>query len=192
MISRRSPFTIGIAGPSGAGKSYLASALARTLAPAAVLSLDWYFCIPKDGIYANYWDIRCYDVRSFILALENLRNGHAINAYSLDYRDFTRTGTKLICPAPTIIAEGMALYRIQKIIEHINLPLFLNPPEAIAYQRKHQRDRLERNRSTEEIDQQWKWIVEEWNIDRKQLPTGVHIVVEADPFDAVCSLLSTN
>jgi uridine kinase len=190
MTSPGLPLTIGIGGPSGAGKSQLAGELARVFSPAAVLSLDWFFRIPDDGIYANYWDIRCYDAEGFAQALVALRAGQVGNAPMIDFRDFTRTGWQAVVPAALIIVEGMALYRVPGVLSQIDLSFFLDPPEAIVRARKQNRDHRQRDRQPESIDQQWRWVVTEWQRDLKQLLPFVHIVREADPLAIVCSLIS--
>jgi uridine kinase len=188
------PFTptlvVGLAGPSGAGKSTLAAILARPPFTATVLPLDAYFTLPKDGLYDNYWDLRCYDVRAFMDALAALKTGRAVQAPVLDYRDFTRIGHQNLEPASIVVAEGMALFRIPSILSLIEIPIFLNPTSATVLARKRLRDQRDRGRPPDEVDAQWAWISSEWANDLQALPPSVHILDDEDPLPSIQNLIS--
>lgn len=191
MIDAGPRLVLGIAGPSGAGKSHLAARLADAFHSATVLSLDWFFRVPEDGIYANYWDVRCYDAGGFAEALAGLRAGRAIEAPAIDFRDFSRVGSQMVEPSTLIIAEGMALYRVPEIHSLIDVPIFLDPPVAVVRERKYGRDHHERARDPDMIGEQWPWVLSEWQADLALLSPHVHILGDSDPFAAAQALISS-
>lgn len=176
------PFLVGISGPSGAGKSYLSSLLANDLGSARVISLDWFFEIPEDGVYTNYLDIRCYNVEEFLANLGELLNGKAVRVPKIDFEDFRRVGFQTIEPCDIILAEGMALFRIPEIYAVLDISFFLSPPPEVVHGRKFARDTLERKRPREEIEAQLRWVMSEWQMDLEKLPSQVQVIDSPDPY----------
>jgi len=189
VISAQKPFAVGISGPSGAGKSCLSEQLASELTSASVISLDWFFRLPSDGVYKNYWDIRCYDTNAFIECVANLSKGMTVEVPEIEFETFSAMGLRTIAPREVLLIEGMALFRAAGIFDLLDLAVFLSPPAEIVVQRKMDRDYNERKRPKLEIEEQLVWVMQEWRVDLSFLPPQVKVIQDVDPLQNVFKLI---
>lgn len=156
------PFLIGIAGRSGAGKSEIARQLASWLpGNPSVVSLDSYYFamddVPlEDRGKRNFdhpesldWDLIADHVAA-------LARGERIEEPIYIFATHTRSReTKPIPPAKYIILEGLFALHDERVREHLGAKIFIETPDGVCYERRKERDVVERGRTVPDIERQY-------------------------------------
>lgn len=169
MLSlKNKPVVIGISGRSGAGKTYILHLLQAQLAPTAVSIIsqdDYYLPIgqqQKDINGAVNFDLpTAIDQALFVADIHQLLAGKAIQKISYTFNNPQAKITTLTMePAPYIIVEGLFIYHYQALAELIDLKLFIDCDEAIALNRRIERDAVERGYDRKTVLYQWEQHVQ--------------------------------
>jgi uridine kinase len=172
---------IGISGPSGAGKSTLAARLCCYLGQATLLSMDSYYdtdeATPDD---ANFCDLQYLKVETFVAHAEALARGEAVMQDELDPATFAPTGRKVQKSASRwLVVEGMVIFRIAEILELCDIRIYLAPRMEAIRERKLLRDAAERGRSRASIEDQLRWVADEYYRDLTMMDERI-AKIEAD------------
>jgi uridine kinase len=157
---------VAIAGPSGSGKTAVARGLVEAVGPdrAVRLSLDAYY---KDltGLDAtlrerkNFDSPESIDWERYRQDLDALREGDGIAAPQYDFATHTRREeTTPIPPRPFIVLDGLW------VLEHAmtglyTLRVYIDTPCGVCLDRRIERDLVERGRSRESVEHQWRETV---------------------------------
>ncbi|BDC49765.1 hypothetical protein F183_A20810 [Bryobacterales bacterium F-183] len=156
------PFLIGIAGRSGAGKSEIARQLASWLpGNPSVVSLDSYY-FAMDDVPLEERGKRNFDHPGSLdwdLIAEHvaaLARGERIEEPIYIFATHTRSReTKPIPPAKYIILEGLFALHDERVRQHLGAKIFIETPDGVCYERRKERDVIERGRTVPDIERQY-------------------------------------
>lgn len=182
------PFLIGIAGPSCAGKTRLAHAVADVLpAPTSILSLDSYYLpfshlslvererLNFDRPEALEWPLIGDHVR-------RLAAGGPVEEPVYLFHEYTRAPQpRHIAAAPFVILEGLYALYDQAVRDALHLRVFVNAPDNVCFERRRDRDVVERGRTLSSVCRQYTTIVRPM-AEQFVLPTRrfADLVIEGD------------
>jgi len=162
-LSKHNCIIIGIAGGSGSGKTSASQAIVKDFKRkgAIIIEQDWYYYnLPKE--YSTKWKKWNFDhpnaVEFSLLHkhLEKLQNGHSINAPQYEYATHSRKKeTLLIQPQKVIIVEGILILNDPKILEMLDIKLYVDTDSDVRFIRRLKRDIFERGRTIENVIEQY-------------------------------------
>jgi uridine kinase len=172
---------VGIAGGTASGKTSLARALASQVGSAhtALLELDSYYhdlehLALEERQKANFDHPDSFDWELLARHLEDLAVGRAIDVPVYDYIDHTRTGSpRRVLPRPLVLIEGILLFWNPRILEMLDIKVFVDTPADLRLMRRIRRDTKERHRSLESILEQYRQSVRPMHAEFCE-PTKVH------------------
>ena len=154
---------IGIGGPSGSGKSTLALHLQAALAGGAeVISLDSYY-FPLDHLDAaaradcNFDHPGALDWDLFFRQLTALGQGQPIEEPVYRFDLHTRDArTRRVEPTPYVIVEGILALHRPDARALMDCRVYIETRDQECYRRRLDRDTLERGRSGESVERQYR------------------------------------
>lgn len=164
-------YVIGICGASCSGKTTVSEELMKQSmemfgnAPGivCVLSQDRYYIGAKKGDDPELVKHKNYDepaALEFTLMKEHLIqliNGESANVPCYDFASHSRLPqTENIGPAIVIIVEGILLFTQQDILDLCDTKVFIDTDSVICYQRRLERDVLERGRTMKEVAERYR------------------------------------
>ncbi len=162
-----SVYIIGIAGGTASGKTTFADNLLNTLSAyrPALISLDSYYhnqdhLTPDERINTNYDHPNAFDLDLLIQNLNQLKSGLPTEVPIYNFSTHTRAkNTQSIAPTNLIIVEGILTLHYWEIREALNWKIFISASDQVRLNRRINRDRIERNRSEDEVLRQWQETV---------------------------------
>lgn len=157
-------FILGVAGGSGSGKTFFAETLAKKLGPevAFVLYQDNYYIdqskkFDHDGGSVNFDHPDALDFDLMASQLDDLKNGFDIEIPLYDFAKHTRLEKTKYQPAKkVVIIDGILILTQPKILELCDETIFIETPEDIRFDRRLNRDVIERGRTPEGVTNQFK------------------------------------
>lgn len=151
-----------IAGGSGAGKTTLAFKLLERLGDrGSHLTIDWYYkdlshLTPAERAVVNYDHPDSLEVDLFAQHLEQLRNGHDVDAPIYDFASHTRSAdTQRVHARPCVVTEGIHLLGLEQVRAQCTLNVFVDVDAEIRLARRLRRDVAERGRTEASVRSQW-------------------------------------
>lgn len=180
---------IGIAGPSASGKSVLCRSLAEKLPNSRILQQDWYFIDPDQcSDDANFCDLKYLHIEEFISHVEDLTHGKSIQVARMDMQTFRRTEKfDIIEPGEHLLIEGMTIFRIPEVYKSCTYRVYLSPGMPAIHSRKWKRDKTDRGKSEDIIQNQLDWVAREYKYDLATLPEEVFVVDSAINMQQLCN-----
>lgn len=150
---------IGIAGGSGSGKTLVSNRIVEEYGPESVgvIILDSYY---KDLSHLSVDERRqvnfdhpdAFDIDLLVEHLKSLSEGRAVEVPVYDYVNHNRKPATLTMPAPPIVVlEGILPFCFKRILEVLDIKLFVDTPDDIRLLRRIRRDMVQRGRTLEEI-----------------------------------------
>lgn len=154
---------IGICGGTGSGKTTVANRILES-----VNAQDVVF-IQQDSYYRNLKDLPL-DYRKAVNfdhpdALDNdllvhhirrLKAGESFELPIYDFKTHTRMNETIpVEPKPIVILEGILIFADRRILEQIDIKIFVDTPDDIRFIRRLQRDIAERGRTAETVIEQY-------------------------------------
>jgi uridine kinase len=154
---------IGICGGTGSGKTTVAKSIVQSVSESDVtfIQQDSYYRdlkdMPLDGRQlANFDHPDSVDNDLLIHHLKRLRAGHVAELPIYDFRTHTRKSeTRHAEPTPIVIVEGILIFAEPKIVEQLDIKVFVDTPDDIRFIRRLQRDIAERGRTIESVIEQY-------------------------------------
>ncbi|KAF4767394.1 hypothetical protein HAV15_009132 [Penicillium sp. str.  len=155
---------IGIAGSSGSGKSSVAMEIVRSL------NLPWVVILVMDSFYktltpeqhhkahANEYDFDCPESIDFDILVETLRDLKKGKRTSQFTHFLTTSGSPIRPPSTpprVIILEGILALHDPRIVEMLDVKIFVEADMDVCLGRRILRDVRERGRDIEGIIKQW-------------------------------------
>jgi uridine kinase len=146
---------IGISGASCSGKSWLAKKI-KEVRPddIGIFNLDSYY---KDVAYVNQLDCRHDNPESvdYDLVLEDLElllSGKEIRLPVYDYETHKVVGESICMPTPILIIEGLFVFTDKRLLDKMDLKIWVDADETLRYKRRLNRDLINRGDNIEEIN----------------------------------------
>lgn len=155
------PFIIGIAG--GSGKSTVTRKLVKTLGPeqVAVIIQDNYYrdqqaLTFEQRLLTNYDHPHAFDWPLLMQQINDLRNGVPIDMPVYDFSLHARSPqTITMAPAPVILIEGLYPLYDASLRDMMSLKIFVDTDPDVSFIRRLVRDIAERNRTMEQVIEQY-------------------------------------
>ena len=158
---------IGICGGTGSGKTTTASNVIEKVGAdkAVLLEQDSYYLnladIPLDERkQANFDHPDAIDFEALAQNLEALSKGESVKIPIYDFATHTRSDEKkTIEPKPIVIIEGILIFTNERILDLLDLRVFIDTPDDLRLLRRIRRDIEERGRTLgQTLDQYEKTI----------------------------------
>ena len=149
---------IGICGGTGSGKTTLARKIIETVGRDEVILVeqDSYYRnladMPLDERHqANFDHPDSIDSEMLVNHLKRLRNGQPIEMPIYDFVTHTRSDeTEHFEPKPVVIVEGILIFAEPRVLDLLDVKIFVDTPDDIRLIRRLKRDINERGRSFEQ------------------------------------------
>ena len=154
---------IGICGGTGSGKTTVANRILESVSTSEVAFIQ------QDSYYRNLKDLPL-DYRQAVNfdhpdALDNdllvhhirkLKAGGAVELPIYDFKTHTRLNeTLLIEPKPIVIIEGILIFADARLLEQMDVKVFVDTPDDIRFIRRLRRDVAERARTVDSVIEQY-------------------------------------
>lgn len=154
---------IGICGGTGSGKTTVAKSILD-----AVSTKDVVF-IQQDSYYRNLEDLpRDYrqlanfdhpdalDNDLLVNHIRKLKAGEPVELPIYDFRTHSRMNERMrIEPQPIVIVEGILIFADPRLLEQLDIKVFVDTPDDIRFIRRLRRDIAERGRTVESVIEQY-------------------------------------
>lgn len=158
---------IGICGGTGSGKTTVAKSIVQSVSESDVIFIqqDSYYRdlkdMPLDGRQlANFDHPDSLDNDLLIHHLKRLKAGQSAELPIYDFRTHSRKNeTRHVEPKPIVIIEGILIFAEPKILEQLDIKVFVDTPDDIRFIRRLERDISERGRTVESVIEQYTMTV---------------------------------
>ena len=154
---------IGICGGTGSGKTTVANRILETVSAEEVVFIqqDLYYRNLKD-MPLDYRNAANFDhpdaIDNELLAnhLKKLRAGEPVELPIYDFRTHTRLpATTRIRPKSIVIVEGILIFAEPRLLEQMDIKVFVDTPDDVRFIRRLQRDIAERGRTLDSVIEQY-------------------------------------
>lgn len=154
---------IGICGGTGSGKTTIARKIVEAVGKENVILVeqDSYYRnladMPLDERHqANFDHPDSIDSEMLVNHLKRLKSGHSIEMPIYDFATHTRSDeTEHISPKPVIIVEGILIFSESRVLDLLDVRIFVDTPDDIRFIRRLRRDIVERGRTVESVIAQY-------------------------------------
>lgn len=154
---------IGICGGTGSGKTTVANRILESV------SADEVVFIQQDSYYRNITDLPldyrhianfdhpdALDNDLLVNHVRRLKAGEAVELPLYDFRTHTRMNeTRHVEPKPIVIVEGILIYADPRLLEQMDIKVFVDTPDDVRFIRRLRRDLAERGRTVESVIEQY-------------------------------------
>ena len=155
-------FVVGIAGGSGSGKSTLTENLMRRFGDKICLvHHDNYYRAHNDLSYEertrlNYDEPASLETELLVEQLSLLKQGRSVRCPVYDFTVHNRSDkTELLEPKPIILVEGILIFAEPRLVEQMDLRIFVDTDADVRLARRFVRDTEQRGRSVRSVSEQW-------------------------------------
>jgi uridine kinase len=154
---------IGICGGTGSGKTTVANRILESVSASQVVFIqqDSYYRNLKDLPFdfpqvANFDHPDALDNDLLVHHVRKLKAGEPIELPIYDFKTHTRLNeTRLVQPKPIVIVEGILIYAEPRLLEQMDIKVFVDTPDDIRFIRRLRRDIAERGRTLESVIEQY-------------------------------------
>src|ERR1044071_6088058 len=154
---------IGISGGTGSGKTTVANRILESVSASEVVFIqqDSYYRnvndLPLDyrGV-ANFDHPDALDNELLLNHLRRLKSGEPIDLPLYDFKTNSRMSeTRRIEPKPIVIIEGILIFTDPRLLEQMDIKVFVDTPDDIRFIRRLRRDVAERGRTVDSVIEQY-------------------------------------
>jgi len=154
---------IGICGGTGSGKTTVANRILESVSANEVVFIqqDSYYRNLKDlpldyRNVANFDHPDALDNDLLVNHVRKLKAGEAIELPLYDFKTHSRLHeTRLVEPKPIVIVEGILIFAEPRLLEQMDIKVFVDTPDDIRFIRRLRRDIAERARTVESVIEQY-------------------------------------
>ena len=146
---------IGICGGTGSGKTTIARSIVETVGP------DQVVLVEQDSYYRNFGDLPLderhqanfdhpdsIDSEMLVNHLNRLKQGLTVEMPVYDMKTHTRTDEiEHIEPRPIVVLEGILIFSEPRVLDLIDIRIFVDTPDDVRLMRRMRRDIEERGRT---------------------------------------------
>jgi uridine kinase len=154
---------IGICGGTGSGKTTIARKIIESVGKESVILIE------QDSYYRNLEDMPLDErhqanfdhpdaIDSDLLRnhIKRLKGGQNVEMPLYDFATHTRKQeTEHLTPKPVVLVEGILIFAQPRILELLDVRVFVDTPDDIRFIRRLQRDIAERGRTVESVIRQY-------------------------------------
>jgi uridine kinase len=154
---------IGISGGTGSGKTTVANRILEAVSASEVVFIqqDSYYRNLKD-LPLDYRNVANFDHPDALdndLLIHHIRKLKAGKSFELPIYDFKTHSrlheTQLIEPKPIVIVEGILIFADARLLEQMDIKVFVDTPDDIRFIRRLRRDVAERGRTVDSVIEQY-------------------------------------
>ena len=188
---------IGICGGTGSGKTTVANRILESVSADEVVFIqqDLYYRDLKDMPLdyrnaANFDHPDALDNDLLVNHLKKLKAGEPVELPIYDFKTHTRLpSTTRVEPKPIVIVEGILIFAEPRLLEQMDIKVFVDTPDDIRFIRRLGRDIAERGRNLDSVIAQYEATVRPMHIQFVEpskrfadviIPEGGHNVVSVD------------
>ena len=150
---------IGICGGTGSGKTTIAKAIVETVGARNVVLVeqDSYYRnladMPLDERHqANFDHPDSIDSDMLVNHLLRLKQGLTVEMPLYDFKTHTRSDRiEIIEPKAVVIVEGILIFAETRVLDLLDVRVFVDTPDDVRFIRRLQRDISERGRTVESV-----------------------------------------
>jgi uridine kinase len=154
---------IGICGGTGSGKTTIARRIFEAVGAEHVILLeqDSYYRnladMPLDARHkANFDHPDSIDSEMLMNHLKRLKSGLPIDMPVYDFKSHTRSErVEHLEPKPVVMVEGILIFSEPRILNLLDIKVFVDTPDDVRFIRRLRRDIAERGRTTESVIEQY-------------------------------------
>jgi uridine kinase len=154
---------IGICGGTGSGKTTIARAILDSVGSTEVVLIeqDSYYRnladMPLDERHqANFDHPDAIDSDMLVNHIKRLKQGEPVEMPVYDMVTHTRRDiTETLKPKPVVIVEGILIFAEPRVLDLLDVRVFVDTPDDIRLMRRLKRDILERGRTVERTLEQY-------------------------------------
>ncbi|HEV2860687.1 MAG TPA: uridine kinase [Pyrinomonadaceae bacterium] len=154
---------IGICGGTGSGKTTVANRILESVSEEDVIFLqqDSYYRnldqMPLDyRRQVNFDHPDAIDNDLLVEHLRALKRGEAVELPLYDFKAHSRKAETLhMNPRPIIIIEGILVFAEQRLLDEMDIRVYVDTPDDIRFIRRLRRDVAERGRTVESVIEQY-------------------------------------
>jgi uridine kinase len=154
---------IGICGGTGSGKTTIARAIVKAVGALNVVLVeqDSYYRnladMPLDERHqANFDHPDSIDSDMLVNHIKRLKQGEKVEMPLYDFKTHTRSDRiEIIEPKPVVIVEGILIFAEPRVLDLLDVRVFVDTPDDVRLMRRLQRDFTERGRSYERTLEQY-------------------------------------
>jgi uridine kinase len=154
---------IGICGGTGSGKTTIANRILASVSADEVVFIqqDLYYRNLKDMPLdyrnaANFDHPDAIDNDLLVNHLKKLNAGEPVELPIYDFRTHTRLpDTTPIQAKPIVIVEGILIFAESRVLEQMDIKVFVDTPDDIRFIRRLRRDIAERGRTLDSVIEQY-------------------------------------
>lgn len=154
---------IGVAGGTASGKTTVSHKILEAVGPdhLAYLQQDAYYrdlshlqLAERQALNFDHPD--SLENELLIAHLDQLQQGQPVEVPVYDFALYVRTEQlKQIEPRPVILVEGILIFVDKALREKMDLKIYVDTPDDLRFIRRLQRDVLERDRSVDQVIEQY-------------------------------------
>jgi uridine kinase len=150
---------IGICGGTGSGKTTIARAIVGAVGAGNVVLVeqDSYYRnladMPLDERHqANFDHPDSIDSDMLVNHILRLKQGLTVEMPLYDFKTHTRSNRiEIIEPKPVVIVEGILIFAETRVLDLLDVRVFVDTPDDVRFIRRLQRDISERGRTVESV-----------------------------------------
>ena len=188
---------IGICGGTGSGKTTVANRILQSVSADEVVFIqqDLYYRDLKD-MPLDYRNAANFDhpdgIDNELLAyhLKKLNAGEPVELPIYDFRTHSRLpDTTPIEAKPIVIVEGILIFAVPRLLEQMDIKVFVDTPDDVRFIRRLRRDIAERGRTLDSVIEQYMATVRPMHMQFVEpskrfadviIPEGGHNLVSID------------
>ena len=188
---------IGICGGTGSGKTTVANRILESVSAqdVAFIQQDSYYRngkdLPLDYRQAvNFDHPDALDNDLLVHHIRKLKAGGAVELPIYDFKSNSRLNETLVIePKPIVIIEGILIFVDPRLLEQMDIKIFVDTPDDIRFIRRLRRDVAERGRTVDSVIEQYLNTVRPMHIQFVEpskryadiiIPEGGHNLVSID------------
>src|ERR1041385_5627474 len=154
---------IGISGGTGSGKTTVANRILESVSASEAVFIQQYSYyrnvtdLPFDyrGV-ANFDHLDALDNELLVNHVRRLKSGEPIELPLYDFKTNSRLNeTRTVEPKPIVIVEGILIFDEPRLLEQMDIKVFVDTPDDIRFIRRLRRDLAERGRTVDSVIEQY-------------------------------------
>ena len=188
---------IGICGGTGSGKTTVANRILESVRADEVVFIqqDLYYRDLKDMPLdyrnaANFDHPDAVDNDLLVNHLKKLNAGEPVDLPIYDFKTHSRlAATTRVEPTPIVIVEGILIFAEPRLLEQMDIKIFVDTPDDLRFIRRLRRDIAERGRTLDSVIDQYMATVRPMHMQFVEpskrfadviIPEGGHNLVSVD------------